>query len=48
MAFTPPFPHPQAKFRSVRVISTVGLGVLGSSVLVLEEGAHRREVGAPP
>uniref|UniRef100_A0A8C3PJI0 Integrin subunit alpha 10 n=1 Tax=Calidris pygmaea TaxID=425635 RepID=A0A8C3PJI0_9CHAR len=37
-----------AKFRSVRVISRVWLGVPGSSVLVLEEGAHRREVGAPP
>ncbi|NXT42903.1 ITA10 protein, partial [Pelecanoides urinatrix] len=33
-----------AKFRSVKVVSTVWLGVPGSSVLVLEEGAHRREV----
>ncbi|NXP10225.1 ITA10 protein, partial [Thinocorus orbignyianus] len=33
-----------AKFRSMRVISTVWLGVPGDSVLVLEEGAHRREV----
>ncbi|KAM9214859.1 LOW QUALITY PROTEIN: integrin alpha-10 [Leptosomus discolor] len=33
-----------AKFRSVKVISTVWLGVLGSSVLVLEDGAHRREM----
>ncbi|XP_075301208.1 integrin alpha-10 isoform X2 [Opisthocomus hoazin] len=32
-----------AKFRSVRVVSTAWLGVPGSSVLVLEEGAHRRE-----
>ncbi|XP_074709045.1 integrin alpha-10 isoform X1 [Strix uralensis] len=33
-----------AKFRSVKVVSTVWLGVPGSSVLVLEEGAHRREM----
>ncbi|KAM6395324.1 LOW QUALITY PROTEIN: integrin alpha-10 [Rhynochetos jubatus] len=33
-----------AKFRSVKVISTVWLGVPGSNVLVLEEGAHRREL----
>ncbi|NWI24184.1 ITA10 protein, partial [Sula dactylatra] len=33
-----------AKFRSVKVVSTVWLGVPGSSVLVLEEGAQRREV----
>ncbi|XP_068270569.1 integrin alpha-10 [Nyctibius grandis] len=32
-----------AKFRSVRVVSTAWLGVPGSSVLVLEEGAQRRE-----
>ncbi|XP_009465389.1 PREDICTED: integrin alpha-10 [Nipponia nippon] len=32
-----------AKFRSVKVISRAWLGVPGSSVLVLEEGAHRRE-----
>ncbi|NXI66384.1 ITA10 protein, partial [Anseranas semipalmata] len=33
-----------AKFRSVRIVSTVTLGAPGSSVLVLEEAAHRREV----
>ncbi|CAM9998977.1 unnamed protein product [Bubo scandiacus] len=33
-----------AKFRSVKVVSTVWLGVPGSSVLVLEEGAHRRQM----
>ncbi|KAM9251970.1 integrin alpha-10 [Cariama cristata] len=33
-----------AKFRSVRILSTVGLGVLGGSTLVLEEGTHRREL----
>ncbi|NXJ56054.1 ITA10 protein, partial [Spizaetus tyrannus] len=33
-----------AKFRSVKVISTIWLGVPESSVLLLEEGAHRREV----
>ncbi|NWX17478.1 ITA10 protein, partial [Aegotheles bennettii] len=33
-----------AKFRSLRVVTTAGLGVPGSSVLVLEEGAQRREV----
>ncbi|NXT85822.1 ITA10 protein, partial [Zapornia atra] len=33
-----------AKFRSVRVISTASLGVLESSMLVLEEGAQQREV----
>ncbi|KAK4807652.1 hypothetical protein QYF61_015998 [Mycteria americana] len=32
-----------AKFRSVKVVSTVWLGVPGSNVLVLEEGAQRRE-----
>ncbi|KAM9624227.1 integrin alpha-10 isoform 12-T12 [Morphnus guianensis] len=33
-----------AKFRSVKVISTTWLGVPKSSVLLLEEGAHRREM----
>ncbi|XP_072702701.1 integrin alpha-10 isoform X2 [Ciconia boyciana] len=33
-----------AKFRSVKVVSTVWLGVPGSKVLVLEEGAQRREM----
>ncbi|XP_053906915.1 integrin alpha-10 [Cuculus canorus] len=33
----------RAKFRSVRVVSTVWLGVPGGSALLLEEGAHRRE-----
>ncbi|NXL03860.1 ITA10 protein, partial [Mesembrinibis cayennensis] len=32
-----------AKFRSVKVVSRAWLGVPGSGVLVLEEGAHRRE-----
>ncbi|KAM6106618.1 integrin alpha-10 [Pterocles gutturalis] len=32
-----------AKFRSLRVLSTAWLGVPGGSVLVLEEGAHRKE-----
>ncbi|KAM6309350.1 integrin alpha-10 [Podargus strigoides] len=34
----------RAKFKSVRVVSTVWLGVPGSSVLVLEEGAQQREM----
>ncbi|XP_074785007.1 integrin alpha-10 isoform X2 [Athene noctua] len=33
-----------AKFRSVKVVSRVWLGVPGSSILVLEEGAHQREM----
>ncbi|XP_061872122.1 integrin alpha-10 isoform X2 [Colius striatus] len=33
-----------AKFRSVKIISRVWLGLPGSSVLVLEEGAQRREL----
>ncbi|NWX11032.1 ITA10 protein, partial [Caloenas nicobarica] len=33
-----------AKFKSVKVVSSAWLGVPGSRVLVLEEGAHRREV----
>ncbi|XP_071583225.1 integrin alpha-10 [Heliangelus exortis] len=34
----------RAKFRSLRVVTTVGLEVPGSSVVVLEEGAHGREL----
>ncbi|NXV81973.1 ITA10 protein, partial [Atlantisia rogersi] len=33
-----------AKFRSVRVVSRASLGVLASSMLVLEEGVQQREV----
>ncbi|NWR81523.1 ITA10 protein, partial [Centropus unirufus] len=33
-----------AKFRSVRIASAAWLGVPGGGALVLEEGAHRREV----
>lgn len=43
----PPFSHIQVKFRSVRIVSSVWLGVTGD-MLVLEEGAQHREVGPPP
>lgn len=42
----PTFSHIQVKFRSVRIVSSVWLGVAGG-VLVLEKGAQRREVGPP-
>lgn len=42
-----PFSHIQVKFRSVRIVSSVWLGVTGD-ILVLEEGAQHREVGPPP
>lgn len=42
----PTFSHIQVKFRSVRIVSSVWLGVTGG-VLVLEKGAQRREVGPP-
>ncbi|NXW81847.1 ITA10 protein, partial [Alopecoenas beccarii] len=40
----PGFSPPQAKFKRVKVVSSAWLGAPGSRLLVLQEGAQRREV----